>query len=223
HRLFHYRLTYSGWAYAEPVWGGESYTALASGLSRAYQASGGVPKEQRTDSLSAAYKNRQEQDDFTDRYEQFCRHYNVKATRNNRGQAHENGSIESPHGHLKPRLERALQIRGSFDFDSREDYGQFVAQIVARHNRRIASAFEVEQRQLQALPPDTALNYTEEHVRVSRSSTIVFKRVTYSVPSRLKHARVLLRAFDDRLELYCNSIHTVTLKRLFARNQQRLQ
>jgi len=222
HRLFHYRLTYSGWAYAEPVWGGESYTALASGLSRAYQGSGGVPREQRTDSLSAAYKNRQEQDDFTDKYAQFCQHYNVKATRNNRGQAHENGAIESPNGHLKPRLERALQIRGSFDFVSREAYAQFVAQIVARHNRRIDSAFKLEQRQLQALPPAPSVNYTEQHVRVSRTSTIVFKRVTYSVPSRLRHARVLLRAFDDRLELYCSGTHTVTLKRLYARNQQRL-
>lgn len=222
HRLFHYRLTYSGWAYAEPVWGGESYTALASGLSRAYRASGGVPKEQRTDSLSAAYKNRQEQDDFTDKYEQFCKHYQVKATRNNRGQAHENGSIESPNGHLKPRLHRALQIRGSFDFETREAYSQFVAQIVARHNRQIASVFKTEQRQLQSLPVAASVNYTEQSVRVSRTSTIAFKRVTYSVPSRLKNARVLLRAFDDRLELYCNGTHTVTLKRLFARNQQRL-
>lgn len=222
HRLFHYRLSCSGWAYAEPVWGGESYTALASGLSRAYEASGGVPQEQRTDSLSAAYKNRQEQDDFTDNYAQFCQHYNVKATRNNRGVAHENGSIESPNGHLKPRLQRALQIRGSFDFDSREAYGQFVAQIVARHNRRIDSAFKAEQRQLQPLPQATSVNYTEQNVRVSRTSTVVFKRVTYSVPSRLKNARVLLRAFDDRLELYCSGAHTVTLVRLFARNQQRL-
>ncbi|MEC8858804.1 MAG: IS21 family transposase [Pseudomonadota bacterium] len=222
HRLFHYRLTYSGWAFAEPVWGGESYTALASGLSRAYQASDGVPKEQRTDSLSAAYKNRQEQDDFTSRYEQFCKHYNVKATRNNRGQAHENGAIESPHGHLKPRIERALQIRGSYDFESRQAYAQFIAQIVARHNRRIASAFKVEQRQLQPLPSAASVNYTEEHVRVSRTSTIMYKRVTYTVPSRLKHARVLLRAFDDRLELYCSGIHTLTLERLFARNQERL-
>lgn len=222
HMLFHYRLVYSRWAYAEPVWGAESYTALASGLSRAYQASGGVPKEQRTDSLSAAYKNRAEQDDFTDNYAQFCQHYNVKPTRNNRGLAHENGAIEAPHGHLKPRLMRALQIRGSFEFGSREEYARFVAQIVARHNRRIDSAFQIEQRQLQPLPLATSVNYTEHMVRVSRTSTITFKRVTYTVPSRLNHARVLLRVFDDRLELFCSGTHTLTLQRLFARNRQRL-
>ena len=34
-------------------------------------------------------------------------------TRNNLGVAHENGSIESPHGHLKRALEDALLLRGS--------------------------------------------------------------------------------------------------------------
>ena len=31
--------------------------------------------------------------------------YGMLATRNNRGEAHENGSIEGPHGHLKRRLD----------------------------------------------------------------------------------------------------------------------
>jgi hypothetical protein len=34
-------------------------------------------------------------------------------TRNNRGVAHENGSIESPHGHLKRAIEDALLLRES--------------------------------------------------------------------------------------------------------------
>jgi hypothetical protein len=39
------------------VRGGESYSALAEGLQNALHKSGGVPKEHRTDSLSAAYVN----------------------------------------------------------------------------------------------------------------------------------------------------------------------
>ena len=39
--------------------------------------------------------------DQTRRYEALCAHYRMEPTRNNRGVAHENGSIESPHGHLK--------------------------------------------------------------------------------------------------------------------------
>ena len=44
----------------------------------------------------------------------------MQPTRNNRGLAHENGSIESPHGHLKRAIEDALLLRGSRDFDTLE-------------------------------------------------------------------------------------------------------
>ena len=37
-------------------------------------------------------------------------------TRNNTGVAHENGSIESQHGHLKRGVAQALLLRGSVDF-----------------------------------------------------------------------------------------------------------
>ena len=32
--------------------------------------------------------------------DELCDHYRLEPTRNNKGIAHENGSIESPHGHL---------------------------------------------------------------------------------------------------------------------------
>ena len=40
-------------------------------------------------------------EDVTDRYEALCLHYAMTPTRNNRRIAHENGSIEGSHGHLK--------------------------------------------------------------------------------------------------------------------------
>ncbi len=43
-------------------------------------------------------------------------------SRNNPGVAHENGGIESPHGHLKRRITQALMLRGSYDFASVVDY-----------------------------------------------------------------------------------------------------
>ena len=51
----HFRLEYSGLCHAAVVLGGESYVALAGGLQDALWALGGVPKEHRTDSLSAAF------------------------------------------------------------------------------------------------------------------------------------------------------------------------
>ena len=120
HRLYHFRLAGSGWEHAEIVLGGESFTALAEGLQNALWRLGGAPSEHRTDSLSAAFRNLavDQQADLTERYEALCRHYSMRPSRNNRGEAHENGTIEAAHGHLKRRLDQALipsvQVADSF-------------------------------------------------------------------------------------------------------------
>jgi hypothetical protein len=103
HRLYHFRLAYSGWEHVRVVLGGESFSAFAEGLQEALWKLQGVPAEHRTDSLSAAFKNldKDAQLDFTRRYDELSRHYGMTATRNNPGVAHENGSIEAPNGHLK--------------------------------------------------------------------------------------------------------------------------
>ena len=56
------------------------------------------------------------QEDLTRRYEELCAHYGMTPSRNNRGVAHENGAIESSHGHLKKALGDELLLRGSREF-----------------------------------------------------------------------------------------------------------
>lgn len=216
HRLFHYRLVASGWAYVQVVCGGESFSALSDGLQNAFWQSGGVPRQLRTDSLSAAYKNKAEHDDFTCQFGQLCQHYGVRATRNNRGVAHENGAIESPNNHLKRQLHQALVLRGSFEFDTLEAYNKFVQQLVARRNRRVATAWADERRQLRPLPSKRSVNYSEQRIRVTRSSTIEIRRIVYTVPSRLIGARVTVRIYDTKLEIWCANECTLTLDRVFA-------
>ena len=81
-------------------------SALAEGLQNALWALGGAPREHRSDSLSAAFRNldHDAREDLTQRYQGLMRHYGMTPTRNNLGVAHENGSIESSHGHLKKAL-----------------------------------------------------------------------------------------------------------------------
>jgi hypothetical protein len=124
HRLYHFRLAFSGFEHAHVVLGGESFVALAEGLQNALWALGGAPREHRSDSLSAAFCNldRDAQQDLTLRYQALMHHYDMMPTRNNLGVAHENGSIESSHGHLKKALEDALLLRGSRDFDHLDGY-----------------------------------------------------------------------------------------------------
>jgi hypothetical protein len=60
-------------------------------------------------------------------------------TRNNAGIAHENGAIESPHGHLKRAIADALLMRASPDFPDLAAYRGFVDGIVGLRNARMPS------------------------------------------------------------------------------------
>jgi transposase InsO family protein len=216
HLLYHFRLAFSGWCHARVVLGGESFTALAEGLTESLEQLGGVPAEHRTDSLSAAYRNLAPaaQEDVTERYQALCRHYGIEASRNNRGRGHENGAIESPHGHLKRRIRQRLALRGSSDFDSVEAYQAFIASVVASINKRNAKRIRTEREHLAPLPFRAGVNYTEAIVRVTSSSTFTLRRVLYSVPARLINERLRVHLYDDRLIVHHGATELMTLKRL---------
>lgn len=218
HLLYHFRLAFSGWCSVSVIHGGESYTALAEGLQDALWRLGGVPREHRSDSLSAAYRNltKDAAEDVTLRYEELCRHYGMEPTRNNRGEGHENGAIESPHGHLKKRIHQALLLRDSCDFASESAYKDFLADIVRDINAHKKDKVEEERLHLQPLPLQRTADYTEQVARVSTSSTIQVKRVLYTVPSRLIGEALRVHIYDNRLDIYLGAAHTVTLARVFA-------
>lgn len=218
HLLYHFRLAFSGWCSVKVVHGGESYTALAEGLQDALWRLGGVPAEHRSDSLSAAYRNlnKDAAEDTTRRYQQLCHHYGMEPTRNNRGKGHENGAIESPHGHLKKRIKQALLLRDSNDFPSEAAYVEFLAAVVSDINSRKQDKIEQERQHLQPLPLQRTADYTETVVPVSTTSTIQVKRVLYTVPSRLIGERLRVHIYDSRLEGYLGSTLTVTLPRVFS-------
>ena len=83
----------------------------------------------------------------------------MRPTRNNRGKSHENGSIESPHGHFKRRLHQALLLRNSYDFDSIESYQQFIEQVVQQLNALSEAKWQEEKLSLQPLPPHKFPDY----------------------------------------------------------------
>ena len=224
HRLYHFRLPFSGWSSIKVILGGESYTALAEGLQEALQRLGGAPREHRTDSLSAAYKNlsKSEQDDLTERYQALCEHYGMTPTRNNRGVSHENGAVESPHGHIKNRIRQALLLRESHDFHALDDYRQWLDGLIRRFNRRCEDALEIERGKLLPLPVHSAADYSEKVAKVTSSSTIDVKRVLYSVPARLVGESLRLHIYDDRIEAYVGSTLAHTLSRAYSLNHNQL-
>jgi len=215
HRLYHFRLAYSGFEHAHVILGGESYVALAEGLQNALWALGGSPLEHRSDSLSAAFRNlaKDAQEDLTQRYDALCAHYGMAPTRNNRGVAHENGSIESPHGHLKKAVKDGLLMRGANDFDDLPAYRRFIDEIVSRKNARHAKRIEAERPALQGLPGQRTGDYEETVVVVTSSGGFTLRRVFYTVPSRLIGHRLRVRLYDDRLDLFIGGTPLMTLTR----------
>ena len=213
HILYHFVLAFSRWEHAEVVEGGESFEALSKGLQNALWQAGGAPQEHRSDSLSAAFKNLAEEEDFTVRYTALLDHYGMTGTRNNRGLSHENGSVEASHRYLKEAIEQALLLRGHRDFEDRAAYEGFVREAVMRRNRRNAAAFRIEREQLQDLPERRTTDFVEEEARVTRCGTFTVRGVLYSAPSRLIGHRLKVRLYSDRLECFLSGALVLTLAR----------
>jgi hypothetical protein len=215
HRLYHFRLAFSGFEHAHVVLGGESFVALAEGLQNALWALGGAPKEHRSDSLSAAFRNldADAQQDLTQRYQDLMRHYAMEPSRNNRGVAHENGSIESAHGHLKRALEDALLLRVNRDFGDLDAYRAFVDEIVGRRNANNRKRIALERPALGALPRRRTADFEEKLIAVTSSGGFILRRVFYTVPSRLIGHRLRVRIHDDRLECFLGATSVATLRR----------
>lgn len=219
HLLYHFRLPWSGFEHAHVILGGESFVALAEGLQNALWSAGGAPHQHRTDSLSAAFRNldAEARSDLTRRYDTLCAHYRMTPTRNNKGVAHENGAIESSHGHLKAAIRDALLMRGSADFVDLGAYRAFVDEILGRRNAAQGKRIAAERAYLQALPARRTSDFDEVIVTVTSTGGFTLRKVFYTVPSRLIGHRLRVRLFDDRLEVFMGGSLQMTLPKGRAR------
>ena len=220
HMLYHFRLVYSKYSYVKVILSGESFQALAEGLGEALVEIGGSPKEHRTDSLSAAFKNDKHipENDLTDRYNELCASYNMKPTRNNKGVSHENGSVESSHFKVKNRIAQELRLRGSTDFNSLEEYELWIKDIIATSNRRNSRDFKSEQAVLQTLPKIKGPDYEVKSVRVSNLGLINIKGMIYSVPTRLVGNTLTLHIKQKTIEGYIGSSLVMDIDRLYTKS-----
>jgi len=221
HKLYHFRLVYSKWSYVKVIQGGESFQALSEGLQEALTHLGGSTEEHRTDSLSAAYKNLtpEAKADMTARYQALCAHYGMTPTRNNKGESHENGSVESSHRHLKNRISQELLLRGSHDFDSVSSYEQWLQEIVCGINKRLSRLFLEEKKVLKPLPNYKTMDYELVSTKISSLSLMIVKGMTYSVPSRLAGQVLTLHLYQHQIKGYLGSHLVVHLDRKYRQSQ----
>jgi hypothetical protein len=141
----------------------------------------------------------------------------MEPTRNNRGVAHENGSIESSHGYFKRRLHQALLLRGSLDFETVEEYQQFIDRVIDALNAKCRDRFEEERGYLQSLPARATADYELLSVRVTCHSTITVRCVLYTVPSRLIGHRLSVHLYNDRLVGFLGREMVLELTRVFPK------
>jgi len=135
------------------------------------------------------------------------------------GVAHENGDVEQSHYRFQQAVDQALRVRGSRDFADRASYEQFLQDLVRYRNQTRAAHFAVEQQALRPLPAQPLAPCRELQVSVSRFSTITVLGNTYSVPSRLIGATLLMRVRAEQLEGYVAAKQVLTLPRLHGRAQ----
>ena len=217
HTLFHCVLSYSN-VESVSLCFSESFEALSEGIQKAFWEFGGAPLRHRSDSLSAAVRNHTTRKLLTDRYAALMNHYRCEPERTNARCANENGDVESSNGHLKDRIDQALMLRGSRDFASRQDYRQFVEEIVARANAHRQQRFAEEQACLQKLPAQRlGTDDILPGIRVSKSSTIQVRTNTYSVPSRLIGKKVDVRLGAEEIVVTYQGHHIQTMPRLFGK------
>ncbi len=188
HLLCHCVLPYSNWEWATRCVS-ESFLSLVTGLQAALAQLGKSPVHLLTDNSSAATHELEalpgRPRGYNADYLELCTHYDLTPVTIHVGCPHEQGDVESQNRHLKRRLEQHLLLRGSRDFETVEQYDQFVVGVVRAANGPRQKALAEELACMRSLPDGRLAEYREFAPVVSSQSLIRVNRHTYSVPSRL--------------------------------------
>ncbi len=223
HLIYHFILTYSNWE-TGLVCFSESFETISHGLQTALWELGGVPEIHQTDRLTAAVQKPENPEEFTHRYQALLDHYRLAGQYTQANSPNENGDIEQSHHRYKRAMDQTLMLRGHRDFECREAYEKFVAQVFRQRNSGRMKRFEEERAVLHSLP-NRRLNTTRRinSIKVSRGSTIRVAKNTYSVDSRLIGEAVDIRLHAEYLDLWYAQGRIERIPRLRGEGKHRIQ
>lgn len=221
HLLYHFVLTYSNWE-TGTICFSESFESLSAGYQNAVWELGGVTKKHRTDRMSSAVNKDCNLEKFTKRYNALMRHYGTEPERTNPARGNENGDIEQRHYRFKKAVSQALMLRGNRDFDSQQEYKQFLRKIFDQLNAGRQKRLEEELVALRRLPVRKLDDYKPLEVTVSPSSAIHVQHNTYSVHSRLIGEKVLVKVYVDYLEVWYAQHKVEHIPRLRGEGKHRI-
>lgn len=223
-------LPYSNWQWAT-VCLSESMLALRKGVQRALFQLGRVPRYHQTDGSTAATHKIPEgqaehvegnQRPFNTEYVALMRHLGMTPRLIELGEKEQNGDVEASNGAIKRRLEQALLVRGSRDFESVDAWQAFIDETLRKANANRGRRVAEDLAAMRELDAAKLPEYVEEDVRVSEWSTVRVKHCAYSVPSRLIGEWVRVRIFEDRLEVRFADELQLACERLRGRGLHRI-
>lgn len=230
HLLCVFVLPYSNWQWAT-VCLSESLAALRRGVQRALFQLGRVPHYHQTDNSTAATHRipdgkgvvlEEGKRPFNTEYVTVMRHFGMTPRTIAIGKKEQNGDVEASNGALKRRLEQALLLRGSRDFESIEAWQAFVDEVVRKANKARGSRVREEVDAMRVLDVSKLPEYTEEDAPVSEWSTIRVKHCAYSVPSRLIGHVVKVHVYEDKIEVYYADKLELVCERMRGRSGHRI-
>lgn len=222
HLFYHFVLTYSNWETGTICYS-ESFESLSAGYQNAVWELGGVTKKHRTDRMSSAVNKDCNPEKFTVRYSALLRYYDVLPERTNPASANENGDIEQRHFRFKGAVKQALMMRGSSNFASREEYGRFIRKILDQANSGRAKRLQEELTLLIKLPTRRLNDYQPLEVTVGQGSTINVQQNIYSVHSRLRDERVLVKVYVAHIEVWYAQKLVESIPRLKGKEKHFIQ
>jgi transposase len=202
--LFHLVFPYSNWQWAT-LCRSESFASLKKGLQVGMKRMGKIPRDLWSDCSSAAthqLSGKSSERGFNQNYLDVCAHFGMRPHTIEVGKPNQNGDVESSNGHLKRRIDQALMIRGSRDFESKEAFMDFVEQLMDKLNQEVEQKRQEELALMRDLPVSDLCEFETTLARVSRSSTITVRRTVYSVPSRLIGSCLRVHLYEDRIEVF---------------------
>ena len=217
HMLYHFVLCLSNWE-TVTICFSESYESLSAGIQNALWKLGGIPRYHKTDNLTCAVNKVGSPEEFTANYQGLADHYGFESCRIQPAHPNENGDIEQRHHRLKRAIEQALILRGSRDFNSRQDYEKFLENLLDQLNAGRSERLAEELKALRQLPTRRHEDFTRDNCRVSRFCTIRVLKNSYSVNSRLIGEKIDVRIYADHIEAWYAQRRIEILPRLRGEN-----
>lgn len=227
HMLCVFVLPFSNWQWLT-VCLSESMAAMRRGVQAALFRLGRAPEFHQTDNSTAATHtmvapaDNEPKRPFNAEYSALMRHFGMTPRTIEVGEKQQNGDVEAGHRALKKRLEQALLVRGSRDFESRDAWEKFAQEVADKANCGRQERLGRELAVMRVVDVSRLPEFVELDVRVTDWSTIRVKGCPYSVPSRLIGALVRVHLYDDRVVVFYGGVEQLGVERLRGDGKRRI-